>query len=83
MQTDRTTKVLLALIALALFLNAAGPLVQPQVVHAQDTSQIEAYLRQILDDAALTLRMQETRVQSVEFLLGRIYAGTCPNSNIC
>ena len=35
MTTDRTTKVLLALIAMALFLNAIVPFVQPVVVQAQ------------------------------------------------
>ena len=41
MKTDRTTKVLLALIAMALFLNAIVPLAQPAVVQAQSgTSEI-------------------------------------------
>ena len=35
MKTDRTTKVLLALIAMALFLNAIVPFAQPAVVQAQ------------------------------------------------
>ena len=35
MTTDRTTKVLLALIAVGLFLNAIVPFVQPAVVQAQ------------------------------------------------
>ena len=34
MNTGRTTKVLLALIAMALFLNAIVPVAQPTVVHA-------------------------------------------------
>ena len=42
---DRTTKILLGLIALALFLNAAGPLVQPEVVNAQSSSQYSDFLR--------------------------------------
>ena len=37
MTTDRTTKLLLTLIALALFLNALIPLVQPGAVEAQGT----------------------------------------------
>ena len=36
MQTDRTTKILLGLIALALFLNAAVPLIQPTEVMAEE-----------------------------------------------
>ena len=53
MKTDRTTKVLLALIAMALFLNAIVPLAQPAVVQAQSgtseirLSQIFNELRQI------------------------------------
>ena len=35
MTTDRTTKVLLALIAMGLFLNAIVPFAQPAVVQAQ------------------------------------------------
>ena len=53
MKTDRTTKVLRALIALALFLNAIVPLAQPAMVHAQSgiisnqLSQIYIALREI------------------------------------
>ena len=46
MTTDRTTKALLALIEMGLFLNAIVPFVQPAVVQAQPgTSEIR--LRQI------------------------------------
>ena len=38
MRIDRTTKLLLALIAMGLFLNAIVPLTQPATVHAQDTA---------------------------------------------
>ena len=53
MKTDRTTKLMLALIAMALFLNAIVPLAQPAVVQAQSgtseirLSQIFNELRQI------------------------------------
>ena len=53
MKTDSTTNVLLALIALALFLNAIVPFTQPAVVQAQSgaseirLSQIFNELRQI------------------------------------
>ena len=41
MKTDRTTNVLLALIAMALFVNAIVPFAQPAVVQAQSgTSEI-------------------------------------------
>ena len=55
MKTDRTTKVLLALIAMALFLNAIVPFVQPAVVQAQSgtiedrLSQISTELKRISD----------------------------------
>ena len=49
MKTDRTTKALLALIAMALFLNAIVPLAQPAVVQAQSgTSEIR--LSQIFNE---------------------------------
>ena len=53
MKTDSTTNVLLALIALALFVNAIVPFAQPAVVQAQSgtseirLSQIFNELRQI------------------------------------
>ncbi len=46
MKTDRTTKVLLALIAMALFLNAIVPFAQPAVVQAQ-SGRSEILLSQI------------------------------------
>ena len=49
MKIDTTTKVLLALIAMALFLNAIVPFAQPPVVQAQDAA-IELQLRQISSD---------------------------------
>ena len=47
--TDRTTKVLLALIALGLFLNAIVPFVQPAVVQAQ-SGRSEILLSQIFNE---------------------------------
>ena len=47
MQTDKTTKLLLAAIAIGLFLNVFVPLLQPPVVNAQDTSSMESYLENI------------------------------------
>ena len=49
MMTDRTTKVLLALIALGLFLNAIVPFVQPAVVQAQ-SGRSEILLSQIFNE---------------------------------
>ena len=53
MKTDKTTKILLGLIALALFLNAIVPLIQPAVVRAQDISTIETYLGAIYNGLCL------------------------------
>ena len=50
---DRTTKALLALIAIGLFLNVFVPLLQPPVVNAQDTSGIERYVRLIANGLCL------------------------------
>ena len=47
MKTDRTTKALLALIALALFLNVFVPLLQPPAVNAQSTDPMGRILRSI------------------------------------
>ena len=59
MTTDRTTKVLLALIAMALFLNAIVPFVQPAVVQAQSGT-IEIQLSQIFNE----LRQISTRTRN-------------------
>ena len=56
MQTDKTTKALLALIAIGLFLNVFVPLLQPPVVNAQSTVTMESYLGNI-----------ESRVRSIAF----------------
>ena len=71
MTTDRTTKLLLALIAMALFLNAIVPLVQPAAVQAQDAA-IERHLRQISNDV---------RQFSNDFK--RISNGSCFNDKLC
>ena len=49
MKTDRTTKILLALIAMALFVNAIVPLAQPAAVQAQSGT-IEDQLSQIVNE---------------------------------
>ena len=72
MKTDRTTKLMLALIAMALFLNAIVPLVQPAAVQAQQDAAIERHLRQISNDL---------RQFSNDFK--RISDGSCFNDKIC
>ena len=67
MPTDKMTKVLLAAIALGLFLNAAVDLFRPPTVSAsvQFGRTIEGHLRYI------------------ENYLEGIYRGTCRNKEIC
>ena len=72
MPTDRTTKLLLALIAMALFLNALVPLAQPVAVNAQAPGIIAERDRQT---AIVITRIQED--------LSAIANGTCRNSAIC
>ena len=57
MKTDKTTKILLGLIALALFLNAIVPLIQPAVVHAQNLSRIERLLGSIANGLCLNSKI--------------------------
>ena len=68
MVLDRLTKVLLAAIAVALWLNALNPWIQPRSAVAlpdTDLSEIESY------------------VSSIRSELGDIHSGTCLNSKIC
>ena len=54
---DRTTKALLALIAVGLFLNVFVPLVQPPVVNAQNTMMIETYLGGIYSGVCINTKI--------------------------
>jgi hypothetical protein len=67
---DKTTKLLLAVIALGLWANVMISLVRPQPVVAQDQtlSSIDDHLQRI-----------ESGVSSLE----RIARGTCTNGKIC
>ena len=75
MTTDRTTKLLLALIALALFLNALVPLVQSPTVEAQ-------FAPPGLPGQA-GARMRDQVLVAIHDELERISNGTCRNGNIC
>ena len=72
MTTDRTTKVLLALIAMALVLNAIVPLLKPATVQAQAPGIIAAQNRQT---ALVINRIYDELV--------RISNGSCRNDKIC
>lgn len=66
--TDRTTKILLAVIALGLWANAAIPLLLPRAAAAQDVSSLDAHLSRIDHDV---------------HNLADIEDGTCRNKKIC
>ena len=72
MTTDRTTKVLLALIAMGLFLNAIVPFVQPVLVQAQAPGIIAAQNRQT-----------SLVIDRIHDELERISDGRCRNDIIC
>ena len=72
MRIDRTTKLLLALIAIGLFLNAIVPLTQPAAVQAQARGIIAQQNR----ETALVIN----RIHSE---LERISNGSCRNDIIC
>ena len=75
MKTDRTTKLLLALIAFALLLNALNPWLQPMTTSAQDNT----YLVRM----ASSLSSIESDVSAIEDDVDDIEDGTCLNSTIC
>ena len=72
MTTDRTTKLLLALIALALFLNALIPLVQPESVEAQAPGLV-------FEQDRVTAQV----LTGIHDELERISNGNCRNDKIC
>lgn len=69
---DRTTKILLGLIALGLWMNLAVPVFTPKNVAAQDFSGIERMVRSIQSD-----------VNSIERDVDDIEDGTCLNTKLC
>ena len=72
---DKSTKLLLALIVVALWMIALNPWLRPVSVAAAqdlDLSMTEYYLSSI-----------ESDLSSIESYLGRIQRGTCTNSTIC
>jgi hypothetical protein len=69
---DKTTKLLLALIALGLWANVLFPLLRPAPIAAQDFSGMEGYLGNI-----------ETTARGIANDLDRIERGACSNDKIC
>ncbi len=61
--TDRTTKVLLALIAIALFLNVIVPFAQPPTVQAQETTE-EQFAGELLEVDAWRMHSSATSART-------------------
>lgn len=75
MKTDRLTKVLLGIIAIALWMIALNPWLRPVHVAAQgeiDLGTVESYLSDIQSD-----------VSSMESYLRQIQRGTCSDDKLC
>jgi hypothetical protein len=82
MKTDNLTKILLAVIAIALWLIAANPWLQPMPVSAQektDLSTVEASLSSIDNHFS----SMENNISSMESDLSRLSRGTCTNGKVC
>jgi hypothetical protein len=68
--TDRTTKIILALIALGLWGNLVMPLIRPMVAVAQyETDHI--------------LRSIDARLSSIDANIDKLQKGSCPNGKLC
>ena len=91
MKTDITTKMLLAIIALGLLLNAFNPWLRPIPVAASVqgppfTEIVTAYLEILLVDAGNirdTLSFDGAELVKIRSDLDRIQRGTCANGKIC
>ena len=71
MKTDRMTKGLLALIALALLMNALNPWLRPVPVSAQTA------------DTLAVLSGIQSSVSGIEADLSNISGGNCMNATLC
>jgi hypothetical protein len=80
--TDRTTKALLAAIALGLWMNVASDWFRPVALHAQDDTRIVRELRNVvasIDSLSTAASNIDSNVDSLE----RVARGVCSNSKIC
>ena len=80
---DKITKVLLAIIAIGLLMNAVNPWVRPVKAEAavlQDNYEVVSILEDIsltLSSISLNLSSMESDTSSMERYLGKISRGTC------
>jgi hypothetical protein len=72
MKTDTVTKILLALIALGIWLNLVGWKIEPAVVSAS-----------VLQDDEAALARIEMMVDSIDENLEIIALGSCMNARLC
>jgi hypothetical protein len=80
--TDKVTKLLLAVMALALWMIALNPWLQPTAVAAReetDLTNVESYLRSIRSSASSI----QSDVSSMQSDLDGIETGRCRNDKIC
>jgi hypothetical protein len=90
---DRTTKALLFIVAIGLWVNLAATWFRPVTVHAQGDARIvnglanlESYLADIesrLASIESQIALGQITVSSLENDVGRIQRGTCTNNTIC
>lgn len=78
MKTDRTTKVLLLLVAIGLWLNLLVPVLRPIKVSA-DSSGVETYLVLILGEISQIKR----DISATKDDIRKISQGTCSNMTLC
>lgn len=96
--SDRTTKILLGVIALGLWANLFIPLIRPISAFAQYQNDyflksIDAHLTSVENDlgkvAALqyqnvyVLQSADSRLASIDGNIGKLQGGSCPNVKLC
>ena len=79
--TDRTTKLLLLVIALGLWANAVMPLFRPMIVSAQDRAQQKTLSS--IDDHLSKVEDHLDTIETDVHNLTDIDDGTCSNDKIC
>jgi len=92
--TDRTTKILLGLIAAGLWANFATSFTQPATARSEDLSSIASAVDSISDMVGLIYTEEfpglavntesiASTLDKIEFVAEKIVLGECPNRKIC
>jgi hypothetical protein len=79
--TDRTTKILLLVVALGLWANAMVPLFRPMIVSAQDRTQQRTLSS--IDDHLSNVEDHLDTIEHDVHNLADIEDGSCTNDKIC